>query len=62
MLYALGLIRAMPRQQGGSGPPPGKLKTGPLPKRLNLNNFAIGLNSHLTFTYLRRTTFLKPGL
>ena len=46
---------------GGSGPPR-KLKKGPPPKRLNLHIFAIGLNSHLTFTYLRRATFLKSGL
>ena len=46
---------------GGSGPPR-KLKKDPPPKRLNLHIFAIGLSSHLTFTYLRRTTFLKPGL
>ena len=45
---------------GGSGPPR-KLKKGPPPKRLNLHIFAIGLNSHLTFTHLRRTTFPKPG-
>ena len=46
----------------GSSAPPRKLKTGPPPKRLNLDIFAIGLNIHLTFTSLRRTTFLKPGL
>ena len=48
--------------QGGSAPPPRKLKKGPPPKHLNLHIFAIGLNSHLTFTYLRRTTFPKPEL
>ena len=42
--------------------PPRKLKKRPSPKRLNLHIFAIGLNSHLIFTYLRRITFPKPGL